>query len=66
MKLRVKVVVSKCVVVDGDKWNDICAEDGMKHPFTKQSILQYVKKCLIEELENNPNRGSCSIEIVEA
>ena len=66
MKIRVKVVATKSMVIDSDKWNDICAEDGEQLlPFDEFSIQQYVKGCLIEDLRNDPNRGTYNIEILE-
>ena len=49
MKIRVNVVATKSVVIDSDKWDDICAEDGIKLPFEEFYIQQYVKGCLIED-----------------
>ena len=65
MKIRVNVVATKSVVIDSDKWDDICAEDGIKLPFEEFYIQQYVKGCLIEDLRNNPNRGTYKIETLE-
>lgn len=64
MKLKVKVVATKSMIIDGDKW-DICAQDGVRLPFSEFYIQQYVKSCMIEDLRNNPNRGTYSIEILE-
>lgn len=65
MKIKVKVVATKSMVIDSDKWDEILSEEGIYEPFEEFYIQQYVKGCLIEDLRNNPNRGTCSIEIIE-
>ena len=65
MKIKIRVIAKKTVVIDSDKWDEICAEDNLKLPLTVFSLQQYAKGCLIEDLRNNPNRGSYSIDIEE-
>ena len=44
---------------------EIISEECIYEPFEEFFIQQYVKGCLIEDLRNNPNRGTYSIEIIE-
>ena len=65
MKIKVKVVATKSMVIDSDKWDEMLAEEGTRQPFEDFFIQQYVKGCLVEDLRNNPNRGTYSITIIE-
>lgn len=65
MKIRVKVVATKSMVIDSDKWDEMVAAEGTHQPFEEFYIQQYVKGCLVEDLRNNPNRGTYSIELLE-
>lgn len=62
MKVRVKVVATKSMVIDSRKWDNINLDEGSNNPFDEFHISQYVKGCLIEDLRNDPNRGTYSIE----
>ena len=66
MKIRVKVVATKSMVIDSDKWDEMLAEEGTQQPFEEFYIQQYVKCCLVEDLRNNPNRGTYNIKLLEA
>lgn len=65
MKIKIIVVATKSMVIDSNKWEEIISEECIYEPFEEFFIQQYVKGCLIEDLRNNPNRGTYSIEIIE-
>lgn len=62
MKVRVKVVATKSMFIDERRWDNINLDEGTNNPFDEFHIAQYVKGCLVEDLRNDPNRGTCSIE----
>ena len=55
---RIKVVATKTVTLTEEQW----IEEGMKGiEFTDFAATQWAKGCLIEDLVNNPNRGTVKI-----
>lgn len=56
---KVKIVVTKSVTITEKMWVDECmsAKD-----FNEFQAAQFAKGIMIEELRNNPNRGSVYIE----
>ena len=53
-KYKVKVTVSKTMVVTEKDWQD---GEGIG-PFDESAAVDYCKGTLIEEIINNPNRGT--------
>ena len=53
-KFKVKVTVSKTMVVTEEDWRD----EGGIGPFDESAAVNYCKGTLIEEITNDPNRGS--------
>ena len=56
---KVKIVVTKSVTITEKMWVD----EGMSaKDFNEFQATQFAKGIMIEELRNNPNRGSVYIE----
>ena len=60
-KYRVEVVATKKVVITEEMWVD---EDGIGE-LDEFQAAQFAKGMLIEELRNDPNRGSVKVERIE-
>lgn len=54
---KIQVVVTKTAIVTEPEWR----EEGGIGEFGEFEASQYVKGMLIEELANNPNRGTVRI-----
>ena len=56
---KVKIVVSKSVTITEEMWVD---EGMLAKDFNEFQAAQFAKGIMIEELRNNPNRGSVYVE----
>ena len=54
---KIKVTVTKTMVVTKQMWK----QEGGIGEFNEFAASQYVKGALIEDLQNNPNRGHVEI-----
>ena len=54
---RIKVTVTKTTTVTEEEWR----KEGGIGEFNEFAASQYVKGMLIEELRNNPNRGTVQL-----
>ena len=60
-KYHVQVVVTKNITVTEKDW----VEDEGRGEFNKEAAVTYAKGCLIEDLLNNPNRGTWKVEEIK-
>ena len=56
---KVKVIVTKSVVITEDMW---VAEGMLPGDLNEFTAGQFAKGIMIEELQNNPNRGTVYVE----
>ena len=54
---KIRVVVTKTVLFTEDEWR----QDGGFGELDDFLAIQYAKGCLVEDLANDPNRGSAKI-----
>ena len=62
---KVRIVVTKTMWVTQEDIDDDCLNNGMfainPPKIDEDAAIQYAKGTLIEEMRNNPNRGSAEI-----